>query len=235
MKNNTRDCFEFIYNNKYLVIYDTLILKRFIDELAILVNKNIILEKNFLIRKGENSQKYNYVKTENVVEFYNSFTEQLYLRLKDVDLMQLKQLLGLNGILILWAYFSDGCGRISKLLSCWLLMRSNMGLPDYAKGQDGFATIRESYRKRFSIKEEVIYKIPTEDNNYICFLKYYKNLFDKNQIHEKILASGGLVYNQANQFLILQTSKGKDSGKWVIPGGKLEKGEPQVKHSSEKF
>ena len=227
VKNNTRDCFEFIYNNKYLVIYDTLILKRFIDELAILVNKNIILEKNFLIRKGENSQKYNYVKTENVVEFYNSFTEQLYLRLKDVDLDAIETASWVEWNIDFCGHiFSDGCGRISKLLSCWLLMRSNMGLPDYAKGQDGFATIRESYRKRFSIKEEVIYKIPTEDNNYICFLKYYKNLFDKNQIHEKILASGGLVYNQVNQFLILQTSKGKDSGKWVIPGGKLEKGEP---------
>lgn len=123
--------------------------------------------------------------------------------------------------------FSDGCGRVAKILSSWVLMRMNFDLPDYQRGQDGFDTVRESYRKRFAVRSVIKLRIPANTKSFYVFLKYYGRLFESKPVY-KILASGGLVYNSLGQFLILQTSKGKDFGKWVVPGGKLDLNETPI-------
>jgi len=236
-KENLQDAFEFVYGNKDLMIYDVAILKQFISEVAWRSNKGLIRDKASLFRTGDNSRKYNYVDTANVLEFYDVFTRELFSRIQNIDIDPFETAAWIEWNIDFSGHiFSDGCGRIAKLISSWILMRRDLNLPDYTKGAFGFATVRESYRKQFAIREEVTYKVPTSDANYRKFLRYYRSLFQETKKYEQILAAGGLIYNTAGQFLITQSTKGKDAGKWVVPGGKLEKGEePEAAYKRESF
>lgn len=235
--NNLIDTFEFVYGNKDLMIYNETILKQFISEVAWRSNKGLIRDKASLLRVGDNSQKYNYVDTANVAEFYDAFVGELLLKVEDIDADPIETAAWIEWNIDFSGHlFSDGCGRVAKLVSSWLFMRRDLSLPDYKKGAFGFATVRESYRKQFAIREKVTYKVPTNDASYRKFARYYRGLFQEVKNYEQILAAGGLIYNTAGQFLITQSTKGKDAGKWVVPGGKLEEGEePEEAFKRESF
>jgi 8-oxo-dGTP diphosphatase len=226
VKANTKIASEYVSANRNMVLTSPAVLKNFIEEVAFKVNDGIILDRKLLFREGENSEKYNYVYTENVRAYFDKFVEELYYRILDVnwDKVELAAWIEWN-IDFCGHFFSDGCGRIAKLISAWALMRCDLDLPNYLLGQDGFDTVRESYRRRFSLRTKVEYVEPTNDKAYEDFLKYYRRLFIKTERKEQILGAGGLIYNAEKRFLVLQTSKGKDRGKWVIPGGKMEAGE----------
>ncbi len=224
-KKNIMQAFDFVYENRNLILFSPQVLRSFIFQVAKTVNQDIIKNEKFIVRRGNNSHKYFYVSTKNVNGFYESFVEQFYKRLNSPETIPIDLAAWVEWNIDFCGHvFSDGCGRTAKVLSSWVLMRFNCDLPDYRNGQDGFDTIRESYRKRFAIRSVVRLKIPKKTRKFYDFLKYYKRLF-KAKIKYKILAAGGLVYNASGQFLILQTSKGKDSGKWVVPGGKLNTNE----------
>lgn len=227
-RNNIVQAFEFAYDNKNLLVLSPQALKDFIDHIAKIVNRGIISDEKFLIRSGSNSHKYFYVNTKYIVKFYKSFINQLYKKLSSSETNPTDLAAWIEWNIDFCGHiFSDGCGRIAKVLSTWLLMRNNSDLPDYRMGQDGFETVRASYRKRFAVKSVINLQIPTHTKSFYSFLRYYGRLFETREVY-KILASGGLIYNSTGQFLILQTSKGKDFGKWVVPGGKLDVNETPV-------
>ena len=227
-KNNVIKAFDFAYDNKNLLLPSPQVLKDFIDQVARIVNRGIINDEKFVMRSGSNSHKYFYVDTKYVKKFYKSFVNQLYEKLNNPETSPVDLAAWIEWNIDFCGHiFSDGCGRIAKVLSAWLLMRNNSDLPDYRSGQDGFETVRESYRKRFAIKSVIRLQIPTNTKNFHTFLRYYRRLFEPKETY-KILASGGLIYNSTGQFLILQMSKGKDFGKWIIPGGKLDVDETPI-------
>jgi 8-oxo-dGTP diphosphatase len=228
-RRNLSQAFDYISNNRNILLYDASTVKRLVNKVARIVNADIISDERFLIRKGENSQKYNYVDARYVDGFYDTFIKKLYSRLLDVNYDPIDTAAWIEWNIDFCGHiFSDGCGRVAKVMSAWSLMRKNRELPDYANGLDGYGSIRESYRKRFAIKKKVKYTSPTEDEDYVNFLGYYRKLFTSELAPKKVLAAGGLVYNSAGQFLILQTTKAKDKGKWVIPGGKIEAHENEI-------
>lgn len=221
-RNNVIQAFNFVYDNKNLPFSSPQVVRDFIDQIARIINQGIVNNEELIIRNGSNSHKYFYVDTKRVEKFYQSFTSQLYKRLGNPSITPVALAAWVEWNIDFCGHiFVDGCGRIAKVISTWVLMRGNSDLPDYCIGQDGFETIRESYRKRFSLKSKVNLQIPTDTKSFFDFLMYYERLFKSKETY-KILASGGLIYNSAGQFLILQTSKGKDYGKWVVPGGKLD-------------
>ncbi len=226
---NLASAFNFIYSNRYVPLAQATSLKHFINSVATIVNQGIILDSAHLFRTGVNSRKYNYIPTENVNNFYNAFAEQLYKKIssKDFDPIEVAAWIEWN-VDFSGHLFSDGCSRIAKLTSSWFLMRSNFQFPNYTLAQDDFPTVRESYKKRFSLKRKLGLQEPANDKDYERFFRYYRRLFRSDFINEKILASGGLTYNADGKFLILQTTNGKDCGKWVLPGGKTETGESSL-------
>lgn len=225
---NIVQAFGFAYDNKNLILLSPQILRDFIDQIAKLVNRDIVKDEKFLVRRGSDSHKYFYVSTKYIGGFYESFVNQLHEKLNSPETSPVDLAAWIEWNVDFCGHiFSDGCGRIAKVLSSWVLMRANFDLPDYRRGQDGFETVRESYRKRFAIRSIIKLRVPTNTKNFYGFLKYYERLFDSKTVY-KILASGGLVYNSLGQFLILQTSKGKDFGKWVVPGGKLDLNETPI-------
>lgn len=227
-KRNIVRVFDFAYNNKNLILLSPQILRDFIDQIAWLVNQDIVKDEKFLLRRGSDSRRYFYVGTKYVDGFYESFVNQLYKKLNSPETSPVTLAAWIEWNVDFCGHiFSDGCGRIAKILSSWVLMRANLNLPDYQRGQDGFETVRESYRKRFAIRSVIRLRIPANTKNFYRFLKYYERLFESKTVY-KISASGGLVYNSLGQFLILQTSKGKDFGKWVVPGGKFDLNETPI-------
>jgi len=227
-KNNVVKAFDFAYDNKNLLLSSPQALKDFIDRVARIVNRGIINDEQFIIRSRSNSHKYFYVNTKYVIKFYKSFVSQVYKKLNNPEISPVDLAAWIEWNIDFCGHiFSDGCGRIAKVLSTWLLLRTNSDLPDYGNGQDGLETVRESYRKRFAIQSVIRLQIPTNTKIFNNFLRYYRRLFEPKEVY-KILASGGLVYNSIGQFLILQTSRGKDFGKWVIPGGKLDVDETPI-------
>jgi ADP-ribose pyrophosphatase YjhB (NUDIX family) len=227
-RNNVIRAFDFAYDNKNLLLLSPQILQDFIDQIARIINRSIVTDEKLFIRSGRNSHKYFYVDTQYVKKFYKSFINQLYEKMNSPETAPADLAAWIEWNIDFCGHiFVDGCGRIAKILSTWLLMRNNSDLPDYCNGQDGFETVRESYRKRFALKSKVNLRVPTDTKNFHTFLSYYRGLFEPKETY-KILASGGLIYNSTGQFLILQTSKGKDYGKWVIPGGKLDMNETPI-------
>lgn len=227
-KRNVIQAFDFAHDNKNLVLLSSQILRDFIDQIAKLVNQDIIKDEKFLLRRGSDSHKYFYVSTKYVKGFYESFVNQLYEKLNAPETSPVDLAAWIEWNVDFFGHiFSDGCGRVAKALSSWALMRMNFDLPDYQRGQDSFDTVRESYRKRFAIRSVIKLRIPANTKSFYVFLKYYGRLFESKAVY-KVLASGGLVYNSLGQFLILQTSKGKDFGKWVVPGGKLDLNETPI-------
>ncbi len=227
-RSNVIQAFDFAYDNKSLHLLSPQVLQDFIDQIAKMVNRGIVTNEKLMIRSGSNSHKYFYVDTQYVKKFYKSFINQFHKKIKNPETAPTDLAAWIEWNIDFCGHvFVDGCGRIAKVISAWLLMRSNSDLPDYCNGQDGFETVRESYRKRFAIKSKISFQIPTDTKNFRAFLSYYRRLFNPKETY-KILASGGLIYNSTGQFLILQTSKGKDHGKWVVPGGKLGMNEAPI-------
>lgn len=220
-RNNVTQAFDFAYENKNLLLLSPQVLRDFIDQIAKIVNRGIVNDENLILRSGSNSHKYFYIDTRYVEKFYQSFVNQFFEKLSDPAITPVDLAAWVEWNIDFCGHiFVDGCGRIAKIVSTWLLMRSNSDLPDYSIGQDGFETVRESYRRRFALRSRVRLQIPVDTKNSRSFLAYYRRLFKPKETY-KVLASGGLIYNSSGQFLILQTSKGKDYGKWVVPGGKL--------------
>lgn len=177
-QNNTKIAFDYIYDNKNLVIHNTSVLRDFIDEVSYIINKNLIIDKKHLLRNGENSSKYYYVDTGSVEKFYEAFVEALYSKLIDAesDPIEIAAWIEWN-IDFVGHIFSDGCGRIGKMISSWSLIRSGSNLPDYAKGLGDFQTVRASYRKQFSLRKRPAYSIPKDTKEFKAFLNYYNKLF----------------------------------------------------------
>ena len=216
---NLQTGFEFIYNNRFLEI-NSEILSDFIIELANIVNKGIV--KGNVFREND-SQKYNYLQAKYIPQFYKEFIDMLVQMLFDrtISPLYIAAFVEWN-IDFIGHFFIDGCGRIAKLVSAWVLIRHNYSLPDYSIRQDDFKSIRSSYRKRFTPREPIDYCIPKNNDEWNLFYQYYKTLFLLNIAEQRIVASGGLIINEKDEVLLLQTSKGKDREKWLFPGGKLE-------------
>lgn len=227
VQSNIQKVFEYVYDNRYLVLHNPSVLKRFINEVARIVNAGLIVDKRHLLRNAENSSKYTYLDTNLVERFYDAFTDELYMRLMDVgsDPIEIAAWVEWN-IDFVGHIFSDGCGRVAKLISSWILMRRDFPLPSYANGLDGFLSIRESYRKQFALKKKPTNHAPKDTKEFKTFLRYYEKLFQKNMDFLRIHAAGGLIFNSSGQFLILQSTKNEKQ--WVVPGGKMEPGETSI-------
>lgn len=175
---NLLETFELIYLNKNIYFPTKDHLKNFILKVGYKINKNILKPDSNLLRINYNSQKYNYVKTEHVENFFDSFVAELFQKIDNprIDKIYLSAWIEWN-LDFTGHVFSDGCGRIAKTISTWLFMRYNHPLPQYSLGQGTYDTIRSSYRKQFTPKNKILFLKPTINSEFKLFIKYYSELF----------------------------------------------------------
>lgn len=212
-----RELVEFIYNKRFLSINDKDDLKNFIFEV---VRRSTGLSNKHLFRTRETGK---YLLVCDIKEHFNSFISNLF------DKIRHERNRVYVASYILWSidftghYFADGCSRVSTLIALWYLMRTGCELPVMERRLDDELNVRSSYRGRYHMNRKAIYSDINKDR-FKSFYRYYKSLFKK-PARPVILCAGGYIFNQRGEMLLLRSSKGKDVGKYVIPGGKMNREE----------
>ncbi len=208
----------YIYNKKYIRIETKDDLRNFILTIAQRVSG---LDDSSLFRSHETGK---YIHVNDVSAHFDEFLSQLLYK------MQHERNRVYVAAYILWNidftghYFSDGCSRISTLLALWYLMRTGHEMPSIARRLDKENSLRSSYRKRHHISRDDIYDEAANGRRFTRFYRYYKSLFAKPS-RPVIPCAGGYIFNEKGEVLLLRSAKGKDIGKYVVPGGKMNQGE----------
>ncbi len=164
---NFKEAIEHLYNEKGRHFEGPEELQLFVEDLAQRINKGITQE-GVLIRAWD-SLKYPYTKVKDLPKEMKQFYEELFARLQNPN-EDPKSLAGWieYRVDLTDHFFADGCGRISKALSAWALMRYDYQLP--------------LYRSR----EELYQHAPTQirgvnpganQKEFELWMEYYKSLF----------------------------------------------------------
>lgn len=208
----------YVYNKRYVRIETEDSLREFVIILAKRVSG---LNDDNLFRSHDVAK---YIRTDDVRDHFNDFLTQLF------DKMQHEKNRIYVASYILWSidftghYFSDGCSRISILLALWYLMRTGHEMPSLERRLGKERSIRSSYRGCHAISRDEIYDEAVNRQRFNRFYRYYKSLFIKAS-RPVILCAGGYIFNGKGEVLLLRSAKGKDAGKYVIPGGKMNRTE----------
>ncbi|HZN93011.1 MAG TPA: hypothetical protein VFB81_09920, partial [Myxococcales bacterium] len=106
-------------------------LRAFVEKAAADINKGITKE-GVLLRTGEDSPKYPYTKVADLPKAMDQFYGELFRRLDDPrqDPKQLAAWIEYR-LDLTDHFFADGCGKTSKAISAWALMRKGEPLPEY--------------------------------------------------------------------------------------------------------
>lgn len=132
---NLKEVIEQLYEQKDHQFKNPEELQTFIEDVARHINKGITKE-DVLIRSHD-SDKYPYTKVENLSQEMKQFYEEFFARLQNPS-EDPESLAG-------WIeyrldltdhFFADGCGKTSKAISAWTLMRSNHRLPQYRSREE---------------------------------------------------------------------------------------------------
>ena len=106
-------------------------LRAFVEGIALLINRGVTKE-GVLIRDGEDSKKYAYTSVARLepamVQFYDTLLEKV--SNSDSDPVETAGFVEYR-MNLTDHFFADGCGKTSKALSAWTLMRSNHALPTF--------------------------------------------------------------------------------------------------------
>jgi ADP-ribose pyrophosphatase YjhB (NUDIX family) len=209
---------DYIYNQRYIDITNVQDLRDFIIEVA----KRVTGVHGADIFRNHETGKY--IDTHDVSTHFDDFLSHLFYKMKHEK----------NRIYvaayILWSidftghYFVDGCSRISTLIASWYLIRTGHELPEIKRRLDHELNTRSSYRGRHHIGRIDIYDGDVNYQKFKKFYAYYKSLFIKSN-RPVIPCSGGYIFNKNGEVLLLRSAKGKDIGKYVIPGGKMNQEE----------
>ncbi len=110
-------------------------LRTFLESVAVRINRGIVRDGVFF--RIENSEKYSYVRAEEIPEEVDWFFRKLYGRLKadPVETAAFCEFcINLTG-----HYLADGCGKFSMAVAAFVLMRADMTLPVYRTRKEYFA------------------------------------------------------------------------------------------------
>lgn len=114
-------------------------LRRFVESVAKQINTGLIQEDAPLIRGGADSTKYPYTKIADLPAKMEQFYEELYTMLgnPESDPVEVAAFAEYR-INAVDHFFADGCGKTSKAISIFILMRSGLPLPDYEGGSSEY-------------------------------------------------------------------------------------------------
>ena len=110
-------------------------MKDFIEEIAAQINEGIVKEGS-LIRSGVDSDKYPYTRLEDLPTAMQNFYTELQQRLSDANSDPIETAAFCEyHIDLVDHFFADGCGKVAKAISSYVLMREGLPLPEYKGGR----------------------------------------------------------------------------------------------------
>jgi hypothetical protein len=169
--NNFIAALNYLYENREKKFYSPQQLREFVETIAKQINSGITKE-NILIREGTYSTKYPYTKTTELETAMAKFYTELLDRLNDPTKETEENAAFVEyHIDILDHFFADGCGKVAKAISAWILMQKNLPLPHY--------TSREEYYTNAKWQDSTGNVDLDKQKHWEQWLKYYKSFFQE--------------------------------------------------------
>lgn len=168
---NTERAIGFLFENRRRKFKKAEELEELILEAARITNKGIVKE-GCLFRSGEDSTKYNYTRIKDIPLMWEWFVLTFYwlISAQYFEAVEIA-VYGEYVINILGHFFSDGCGKISMLISTYVFMRFDLPCPEY--------TSRDEYYRvasRETIPEVSDLRGLPADPEYLNFVSYYMSI-----------------------------------------------------------
>ena len=168
---NTDRAIAFLFDNRRRRFRSPKELEDLLLETAEITNEGIVKE-GCLFRSGEDSSKFNYARTKDVPVIWAWFVHKLYWELR-LQCIEAEHIAAFSEYIIniVGHFFSDGCGKISMLISTYVFMRYDLPCPEY--------TSRDEYYR--VAKREKVPKIRdlrhlASDRELLNFIYYYLSL-----------------------------------------------------------
>jgi hypothetical protein len=165
---NFRQTVEHLYDNRAKLFSSPGELQRFIEDTAVRVNRGIT--RDGVLYRQDDSNKFPYTRIKDLEGAKNNFYEEFFGKLihSDTDPVETAG----------WVeyrtnftdhFFADGCGKISKAVGYWVLMRSGKELPKYRGEKELYGYTPKKVRGEDTDYDSAHYK---------SFIEYYRSLFE---------------------------------------------------------
>ena len=165
---NTDLAIRYLFENRRQNFKSAEELEKLVLETAEITNKGIVKEGR-LFRSGEDSTKFNYARIKDIPAMWEWFIDILYWLLTS-QCFEVEEVAAFCEyvINITAHFFSDGCGKISMLISTYVFMRFDLQCPEY--------TSREEYYKN-AVRDTIptvsdLHKLMS-DPGFWNFVSYY--------------------------------------------------------------
>ena len=128
---NYKDAIDWAWKNRYKVFRDPKELRSFIQNLAKIVNRDLVKD-GVLFRSGADSTKYDYTPIADIETSASWFYDHLFSLLCEKNYDAVKAAATVEYYINITIHiFADGCGKCATVAAAWLLMRGNRKLPEY--------------------------------------------------------------------------------------------------------
>ena len=168
---NTDRAIDFLFENRVRSIKSQKDMEDLILQTAEITNKGIVKEGR-LFRSGEDSTKFPYARIKDIPEIWDWFTNIFHWMLNS-QCFEVEEVAAFSEYVINIAghFFSDGCGKISMLISTYVFMRYGLPCPMY-RSRDEFyrAGVRKAAPTLYDMRH-----LPA-DSEFWEFVTYYQSL-----------------------------------------------------------
>ena len=167
---NVENALKFAYDNRERRFASANEIGEFIKQIALLVNCGIVEEK-YLFRSGADSDKFPYARIADINYVYDWFCEQIFNAFNNPE-TDYERLAAFCEYIIncVGHFFTDGCSKISMVMSAYVLMRADSDLPHYVTRDDYYNHI--VFERQIPSRENGIMK----EADFSVFADYYKTL-----------------------------------------------------------
>lgn len=168
---NTDRAIEYLYENRRRNFKSSKEIGELLLETAEITNKGIVKE-GCLFRNGEDSTKFKYARIKDIPAMWEWFTD-IFHWLLTTQCFEVEEIAAFCEYVInvVGHFFSDGCGKISMLISSYVFMRFDMQCPEYTSRDEYY---RAAVRDRVPSVSD-LHKLMA-DPEFWKFVSYYVSL-----------------------------------------------------------
>ena len=144
---------------------------RALVERVVLAINNGITKEGTIYRSGEDAQnKYGYTRIADIEQAMQEFCTGLYAKLTDpyADPIETAGWIEYH-IDVTDHFFADGCGKVSKAMAAYALMREDMPLPTYRSREEHYSNAPQYIRGDNPVRDIA---------EYDKWMTYYRSLFE---------------------------------------------------------
>ena len=136
---NTDRAIEYLFNNRRRTFRSAKELEEVVLRAAGITNEGIVKE-GCLFRSGEDSTKYNYARIKDIPTMWDFFMSVFYWMISS-QCFEVEEIAAFSEyvINIVGHFFSDGCGKISMLVSTYVFMRFDLPCPEYTSRNEYYS------------------------------------------------------------------------------------------------